>query len=80
VRPIALQQLRTAVAATALPAIGMGGVASGADAREFLAAGAALVAVGTENFRDPKAGSRVAAELRFPAPAETAAQPALDLK
>jgi dihydroorotate dehydrogenase (NAD+) catalytic subunit len=80
VRPIALQQLRTAVAATALPAIGMGGVASGADAREFLAAGAALVAVGTENFRDPKAGSRVAAELRFPAPVETAAQPALDLK
>ena len=38
-------------------------VASGVDAQEFLANGAALVAVGTENFRDPKAGSRVAAEL-----------------
>jgi dihydroorotate dehydrogenase (NAD+) catalytic subunit len=63
VRPIALQQLRAVTAATRLPAIGMGGISSGADAVEFLAAGAALVAVGTENFRDPEAGSRVAAEL-----------------
>jgi dihydroorotate dehydrogenase (NAD+) catalytic subunit len=63
VRPIALQQLRAVRAAVGLPLIGMGGISSGADAAEFLAAGAALVAVGTENFRDPKAGSRVAAEL-----------------
>ncbi|HEX8753505.1 MAG TPA: dihydroorotate dehydrogenase [Solirubrobacterales bacterium] len=68
VRPIALQQLRAVRAAVGLPLIGMGGISSGADAREFLAAGAALVAVGTENFRDPKAGSRVAAELRSAAP------------
>jgi dihydroorotate dehydrogenase (NAD+) catalytic subunit len=63
VRPIALQQVRAVAMATSLPTIGMGGVSSGADAREFLAAGARLVAVGTENFRDPRAGSRVAAEL-----------------
>jgi len=63
VRPVALQQLRAVTAATALPAIGMGGISSGADAYEFLAAGATLVAVGTENFRDPRAGSRVAGEL-----------------
>jgi dihydroorotate dehydrogenase (NAD+) catalytic subunit len=41
----------------------MGGVASGADALELLDAGATLVAVGTESFRDPIAGARVAAEL-----------------
>jgi dihydroorotate dehydrogenase (NAD+) catalytic subunit len=63
VRPIALQQVRVVAAAVALPAIGMGGICDGADAAEFLAAGASLVAVGTENFRDPRAGSRVAAEL-----------------
>ncbi|HEX2392069.1 MAG TPA: dihydroorotate dehydrogenase [Solirubrobacterales bacterium] len=63
VRPIALQQLRAVRAAVGLPLIGMGGISGGADAAEFLAAGAALVAVGTENFRDPKAGSRVVAEL-----------------
>ncbi|HEX6665914.1 MAG TPA: dihydroorotate dehydrogenase [Solirubrobacterales bacterium] len=64
VRPVALQQLRAASAAVAIPAIGMGGISSGADAAEFLAAGAALVAVGTESFRDPRAGSRIAAELQ----------------
>jgi dihydroorotate dehydrogenase (NAD+) catalytic subunit len=63
VRPIALHQLRAVTAVTELPAIGMGGISSGADAAEFLAAGATLVAVGTENFRDPRAGSRVANDL-----------------
>ncbi len=65
VRPVALQHLRAVTAVTALPAIGMGGVGSGADAREFLVAGATLVAVGTENFRDPRAGSRIREELGF---------------
>jgi len=63
VRPIALQQLRTVTAVTEIPAIGMGGISSGADAAEFLAAGATLVAVGTESFRDPNAGPRIANEL-----------------
>lgn len=63
VRPIALQQLRAVTAVSEIPAIGMGGISSGADAAEFLALGATLVAVGTESFRDPRAGSRVANEL-----------------
>jgi dihydroorotate dehydrogenase (NAD+) catalytic subunit len=63
VRPIALQQLRAVRAAVEVPLIGMGGVSTGADAAEFLVAGAALVAVGTENFRDPGAGLRIANEL-----------------
>jgi dihydroorotate dehydrogenase (NAD+) catalytic subunit len=33
------------------------------DALDLLRAGASLVAVGTESFRDPEAGSRVAREL-----------------
>jgi dihydroorotate dehydrogenase (NAD+) catalytic subunit len=63
VRPIALQQLRAVAEAVSIPVIGMGGVCSGADALSFIAAGASLVAVGTENFRDPAAGSRVSREL-----------------
>ena len=64
VRPIALQQLRAVrAAAPELPVIGMGGICSGADAAEFLAAGATLVAVGTESFRDPRAGARIAKGL-----------------
>jgi dihydroorotate dehydrogenase (NAD+) catalytic subunit len=63
VRPIAVAQLRAVDAAVRIPIIGMGGVASGTDAMEMIAAGATLVAVGTENFRDPRAGSRVAGEV-----------------
>ncbi len=63
VRPVAIAQVRAVCAAVGIPAIGMGGVCNGADALEFIDAGARLVAVGTESFRDPLAGRRVAAEL-----------------
>jgi dihydroorotate dehydrogenase (NAD+) catalytic subunit len=63
VRAIAVSQINSVRAAVSIPIVGMGGVASGADALEMLDAGATLVAVGTESFRDPIAGARVAAEL-----------------
>jgi dihydroorotate dehydrogenase (NAD+) catalytic subunit len=63
VRPIAVAQIRAVAAAVRLPIIGMGGISSGEDAFECLRAGASLVAVGTESFRDPAAGRRVAEEL-----------------
>jgi dihydroorotate dehydrogenase (NAD+) catalytic subunit len=63
VRPVAIAQLRAVRAATEMPIVGMGGVSDGADAAEMLAAGATLVAVGTESFRDPRAGNRIAADL-----------------
>jgi dihydroorotate dehydrogenase (NAD+) catalytic subunit len=69
VRAIALEQVRAVAAAVAIPVIGMGGIASGAHAADFLSAGATCVAVGTESFRDPAAGLRIAAELGQPAAA-----------
>jgi dihydroorotate dehydrogenase (NAD+) catalytic subunit len=63
VRAIALEQVRAVSARTHLPVVGMGGIQSGRDALDFLAAGATAVAVGTENFRDPAAGDRVRREL-----------------
>jgi dihydroorotate dehydrogenase (NAD+) catalytic subunit len=63
VRAVALAQLRSVTEAVAVPVVAMGGVASGRDAAEMIRAGATLVAVGTESFRDPAAGSRIAAEL-----------------
>ncbi len=63
VRPVAIAQTGAVAAAVSIPIVGMGGVARGADALEFIAAGATLVAVGTENFRDPGAGERVASEI-----------------
>ncbi len=79
VRPIALQQLRAVRAAVEVPLIGMGGISSGADAAEFLGAGAVLVAVGTESFRDPAAGSRIAKELQTGVSGVTSRVGAVDL-
>jgi dihydroorotate dehydrogenase (NAD+) catalytic subunit len=71
VRPVAIAQVRAVCAAVGIPAIGMGGVCNGADALEFIDAGARVVAVGTESFRDPLAGRRVAAELSELLPTST---------
>jgi dihydroorotate dehydrogenase (NAD+) catalytic subunit len=62
-RPIALAAVYACRRATGLPIIGMGGVATGRDALELLAAGATDVAVGTALFADPGAAGRIRAEL-----------------
>lgn len=63
VRAIALAQVQEVSRRVSLPLVAMGGVQRGRDADDLLRAGATLVAVGTESFRDPLAGRRVAAEL-----------------
>ena len=62
-RPLALAAVHSCFAATQLPIVGMGGVASGRDALELLAAGASDVALGTILFSDPAAPTRISAEL-----------------
>ena len=62
-RSVALAQVAAAAARVQIPIIGMGGVQSAAHARELIDAGATLVAVGTESFRDPAAGARIAREM-----------------
>ncbi len=63
VKSIAQAQVAAVAAAVSIQVIAMGGIASGRDAAELISAGAGVVAVGTESFRDPAAGSRIAAEL-----------------
>jgi dihydroorotate dehydrogenase (NAD+) catalytic subunit len=63
IRVVALAQVAAVAARVEIPVIGMGGVRSGADARELIDVGATLVAVGTESFRDPAAAARIATEL-----------------
>jgi dihydroorotate dehydrogenase (NAD+) catalytic subunit len=46
-----------------LPIVGAGGVTSGWDAAELMLAGASAVQVGTATFADPRAATRIAAEL-----------------
>jgi len=62
-KPIALAAVFACYRETGLPIVGMGGIATGADALEFLAAGAVGVALGTVLFADPDAPPRVRREL-----------------
>ncbi|NEA30007.1 dihydroorotate dehydrogenase [Actinomadura bangladeshensis] len=64
IRPIAVRcvyQVHAALPTT--PIIGVGGIATGLDALEFVLAGASAVAVGTAVFHDPMAGPRILREL-----------------
>jgi dihydroorotate dehydrogenase (NAD+) catalytic subunit len=72
IRAVALSQVREVRARTRLPIVGMGGVQRGRHARDLIEAGADVVAVGTESFRDPLAGARIATELEG-SPANAAA-------
>lgn len=63
VRAVALAQVRAVAQRVAIPIVGMGGVQTGRHAADLLDAGATLVAVGTESFRDPAAGRRIQHEL-----------------
>jgi dihydroorotate dehydrogenase (NAD+) catalytic subunit len=70
VRPVAVRavwQTRAAMLDGRLPTvpvIGVGGVRTGRDALELVAAGASAVQVGTATFNDPSAPVRVGRELR----------------
>ncbi len=62
-KPIALAAVYACARAVDLPIVGMGGVRSGLDALELIAAGADAVALGTVLFADPGAPVRVRGEL-----------------
>lgn len=55
VKPVALRMVWQCSKAVSVPILGMGGVATGTDAVEFMLAGATAVAVGTANFMNPQA-------------------------
>lgn len=63
VRTVALHQVAAVAATVSVPVVGMGGVETGSDAADLIAAGAAVVAVGTASFRDPLAADRIRTEL-----------------
>jgi len=63
IKPIALRMVSEAYRAVKVPVVGLGGIASGIDAAEFLVAGATAVQVGTASFWDPESPQRVAKEL-----------------
>jgi dihydroorotate dehydrogenase (NAD+) catalytic subunit len=62
-KPIALAAVYACRRTTDLPIVGMGGISSGRDVLEFVAAGATDVAVGTALFADPGLPARLLAEF-----------------
>lgn len=64
VHPIAVRMVWEASRAVSIPLCGIGGVASGEDAAEFILAGATAVSVGTANLYDPTCAPRILDELR----------------
>jgi len=62
-KPIALAAVYSCRRAVDLPIVGMGGVRTGRDVLEFVAAGANDVALGTVLFGDPDAPTRIRSEL-----------------
>jgi dihydroorotate dehydrogenase (NAD+) catalytic subunit len=63
IKPLALRMVYEASKAVKIPVIGLGGIASGEDAAEFLIAGATAVQVGTGSFLRPDAPLRIAKQL-----------------
>ncbi|MBR3287979.1 MAG: dihydroorotate dehydrogenase [Bacteroidales bacterium] len=59
IKPIALRMVWQTAKAVRIPVIGMGGIASAADAVEFMLAGATAVEIGTANFIDPAVSAKV---------------------
>jgi dihydroorotate dehydrogenase (NAD+) catalytic subunit len=64
IKPLALARCWEAAHAVQIPVLGSGGIASGRDALEFIAAGATAIQVGTATFVEPEAATRVLAEMR----------------
>lgn len=64
IKPLALARCHEAAHAVGIPVIGSGGMASGRDALEFIAAGATAVQIGTATFVEPGASVRVVNEMR----------------
>lgn len=63
IKPLALRAVFRCAACVDIPIIGIGGIASGLDAAEFLLAGATALQVGTATFAQPDAALRVLEEL-----------------
>jgi dihydroorotate dehydrogenase (NAD+) catalytic subunit len=63
IKPLALRMVCQVARAVKTPIIGIGGIATVDDVMEFIVAGASAVQLGTVNFYDPTASTRIVSEL-----------------
>ena len=62
--PIGVLATSKIVERVGMPVIGVGGIRTAGDARQYLAAGARLIAIGTAALADPRLPERIARELK----------------
>ncbi|MEO5632794.1 dihydroorotate dehydrogenase [Gaiella sp.] len=74
-KPVALACVSACARAVDVPIVGLGGVWSGQDALELIAAGASVVSLGTVLFSDPTAPNRIRMELEAESAARGYADP-----
>lgn len=74
-KPVALACVSACARAVDVPIVGLGGVQSGQDALELIAAGASVVSLGTILFTDPAAPGRIRDELKCEATARGVGDP-----
>jgi len=63
IKPVALRMVYEVSKAVEIPVIGLGGIATGKDAIEFMMAGASAIQIGTINFVNPMAGKEIIEEM-----------------
>jgi len=63
IKPLALKLVREVCRRVYVPVIGIGGIASGRDALDYILVGASAVQVGTVSFREPAAAVRIIGEI-----------------
>jgi dihydroorotate dehydrogenase (NAD+) catalytic subunit len=63
IKPLALRIVWRVARAVSIPVIGVGGIATIDDVMEFVVAGASAVQLGTVNFYDPTASTRIVGQL-----------------
>ena len=63
IKPVALRMVYQTAQAVKIPILGMGGISCGADAIEFMMAGARAIAVGTANFQNPEVSIKILEEI-----------------
>ena len=63
IKPVALYMVYEVARSVSVPIVGVGGISTGEDAAEFIAAGASAVQVGTASLYDPAAPARIAQQL-----------------
>lgn len=65
IKPITLRMVYQVAQHVHIPIVGIGGIASGKDALEYMIAGASAVEVGTANFIDPESTEKIIQDLEI---------------